>query len=140
MDNMLTLPAKLESLGQFMTYVRQFAGQKNMDEANVKRLELALEEALVNIINYAYPDADGEIGVACEFAGEADIIVRICDRGQAFDMSAKEDPDTESPLEDRPVGGLGIFLIRQMVNEVNYTREDGKNILVLRMKTGGPMC
>lgn len=93
---------------------------------------LCTEEIVSNIVNYAYPaNAEGEMDVTIEEDKEG-IAITFKDRGTAFDPLAKEDPDTTLSIEERPIGGLGIFLVKQMMDDVSYVYENGQNILKIR--------
>lgn len=92
---------------------------------------LVLEELLVNIVNYAYPpDVDGEVTIDVDNV-EGCVVIRLTDRGVPFDPLARETPDTTLPLEQRPIGGLGIFLVREMMDTVDYEYTDGCNVLTV---------
>lgn len=95
------------------------------------KLQLVLEEAVVNIINYAYPDGtEGEIEVIIRIAGgKVNVILR--DKGVEFDPTGAPEVDTSASAEEREIGGLGIFLIREMSEEVSYRREGDKNVMEL---------
>ena len=97
-------------------------------------LRLVSEEALINIINYAYGKERGELKIDCETINNDTIFIEISDGGTAFDPLQKEDPDITLPVEERRVGGLGIFIIKNIMDTVDYKREDGKNILTLTKK------
>lgn len=98
------------------------------------QLRLVSEEALINIINYGYDKESGELKIDCETVNNDTIFIEISDTGSAFDPLKKEDPDITLPLEKRRVGGLGIFIIKNIMDTVDYKREDGKNILTLTKK------
>lgn len=92
---------------------------------------LALEEAVVNVMTYAYaPDAQGELTLEA-IADQRVLTFILTDMGVPFDPTAKEDADTTLGVEERPIGGLGIFLVRQLMDTVDYQRADGRNILTL---------
>lgn len=92
-------------------------------------LHLVVEEIVVNIVNYAYPvGADGEVSIDV-IATPSAIELSFSDCGVPFNPLEKEDPDTTLSAEERPIGGLGIFLVKQMMDSVNYRYEDGRNIL-----------
>lgn len=94
-------------------------------------IRLVCEEIIVNIIHYAYPNtADGYIGIGIVDDGLA-LRITIRDGGKPFNPLEHECPDTAQALEDRRIGGLGIFLVRQMADEVDYTYTDGENRLLL---------
>jgi sigma-B regulation protein RsbU (phosphoserine phosphatase) len=99
-------------------------------------LNLALEEAVVNVMNYAYPKGTvGTVTIDAEASDERLKFV-ITDQGAPFDPTAKEDADITLSVEDRPIGGLGIFLVRQLMDSINYERVNGCNVLTLRKKLG----
>ena len=94
-------------------------------------VRLACEEIIVNIIRYAYPDAaDGYIGVGIAEDGQA-LRITIRDGGKPFNPLEHERPDTTQALEDREIGGLGIFLVRQVADRVDYAYTGGENRLSL---------
>ena len=98
------------------------------------QLNLALDEALSNSVNYAYGDGKGEIELEALKDGE-NIVFRLLDSGAPFDPTNEgEDVDIMSSAEERPIGGLGIFLIKQMMDEVSYERRDNQNILIMKKK------
>jgi sigma-B regulation protein RsbU (phosphoserine phosphatase) len=89
---------------------------------------------VVNVINYAYPDGViGDIDITAEVE-DGTITFTIVDGGVAFDPTAKSDPDLTLAAEDRPIGGLGIHLVRQLMDSIGYERKDDKNILTLTKK------
>ena len=96
------------------------------------KINLALDEALANSINYAYPEGTvGTIILDVEDDG-SDLVFRLTDEGTPFDPTKEGDVDTTLSVEERPIGGLGIFLIKQMMDSVTYERMDNKNILTMR--------
>ena len=102
--------------------------------ATTMKLNLAVEEAVVNVMNYAYPQGTvGDINI--EATGDDNQLeFIISDSGTPFDPTAKADANTSLTAEERPIGGLGIHLVRQIMDEVMYERKDNKNILTLRKK------
>lgn len=103
------------------------------------KVNLALDEALANSISYAYPEGtEGSICLEAEMVEREDkaeggeLVFRIIDQGVAFDPTQEGEVDTTLSVEERPIGGLGIFLIKQMMDSVTYCRIDDKNILTLR--------
>jgi len=133
----LRLPAELDQLPVFLDHVRQTADTAGLMDAQGARLELAVEEALVNVFNYAYAGQAHAGAVTCRVMVETDgLTVEIVDEGPPFDPLARPDPDTALELEQRQPGGLGIFMIRQLTDEVNYRREAGQNVLTIRMRKG----
>lgn len=126
----IRLPAKLENLESIMAIVSGFLRENGLPGDRIQDIELATEEALVNIFNYAYPGQEsGEVEVRCRAEEEGRLIVEFRDRGIPFDVTALAAPDLDISLPERKVGGLGVFLIRKMVDEVRYHREEDHNVL-----------
>ncbi|NGX55463.1 MAG: Serine-protein kinase RsbW [Chlamydiae bacterium] len=122
--------AEMTVLSQMLTFIRQEANQAGMSEAHIHKLELASEEALVNIISYAYPKKEGKISIQCSTSGASRFDVTIRDQGLPFNPNeAAVDTEVDKPMNKRKIGGLGIFLIRKMVDEVSYRRDGNENVL-----------
>jgi anti-sigma regulatory factor (Ser/Thr protein kinase) len=100
----------------------------------VFNLNLVLEEAVVNIINYAYPKEEHQSIYLSARLREGSIVLILTDTGKEFDPTKAPEADVTLSADEREIGGLGIFLIRQIMNEVRYERIDGKNILTLEKK------
>ncbi|WP_280744391.1 MULTISPECIES: ATP-binding protein [unclassified Parabacteroides] len=102
-----------------------------LNETTSMNIKLALEEAVVNIISYAYPgEKNKKIHIRLEYDNNRLTIV-VTDTGVPFDPTEMKEPDISSPLEERPIGGLGTYLVKQLMTEVCYQRTDNKNILTL---------
>ena len=127
----LTLRNDIGQIDRLTEFIEMIAQKINLDPELAMSINLALEEAVTNVISYAYPEGtEGEIKV--------DAIVRkdslrftISDFGQEFDPTATPEVDTSLALEDRPIGGLGIHLVRKIMDRVSYKRQDDMNILTL---------
>ena len=102
--------------------------------ATAMKLNLAIEEAVVNVMNYAYPqDTVGDIKI--EAKGDDNLLeFIISDTGTPFDPTTKAEVDTTLSAEERPIGGLGIHLVRNIMDSINYEHVNGKNILALIKK------
>ena len=129
----LHLPAKLDNLGRFKESVADCAKTEGFDQKKIQEIELALEESLVNIFNYAYPETPGDVEINCKLENGR-LIIEIIDSGIPFDMTSLTDPDLTADVEERKIGGLGIFLVKKMVDAVRYRREKDRNILTLTVK------
>ncbi|MBI5589874.1 MAG: ATP-binding protein [Deltaproteobacteria bacterium] len=127
----IQLPAKIENMELLVQFISDIARKLGFSGKRVKEIELATEEALVNIINYAYPDHSGDIKVTCTQDPSKALVIKIEDTGIAFDISSLKDPDISAGISDREVGGLGVFLIRKLMDKVRYHRKNKKNILEL---------
>jgi sigma-B regulation protein RsbU (phosphoserine phosphatase) len=130
----LTLPNDVQTIGQLSEFVEGVCEELEFDMEETMSMNLALEEAVVNVMNYAYPSGTvGQVQIVAE-ANDQRLKFTIIDSGSPFDPTAKEDVDTTLSAEDRPVGGLGIFLVRQLMDSINYERIDGQNVLTLRKR------
>jgi len=126
----LRLPATLDCLDSFRDMVRQSA-QAIAPGLNTGMLEMALEELLVNVVNYAYPDGPGDINVETG-AGDGALTIAITDSGVPYDPTTETAaPDLEADIEDRAIGGLGVFLAQQIFASMNYRRAGNTNVLEL---------
>jgi serine/threonine-protein kinase RsbW len=92
--------------------------------------QLAVEEAIANVIIHGYKGPGGEIDISCSAAQDR-VMVQISDAAPRFDPLSVPEPDLEGSLEERSIGGLGVFLIRQIMDEISYRYENGRNTLVL---------
>lgn len=100
------------------------------DELNMT-INLALEEAVSNVMLYAYPEGkSGAVEITAEKA-KKQVVFTIEDSGKAFDPTLQKEPDLTLSAEERPIGGLGIHLVRQIMDDIRYERKDNKNILTL---------
>lgn len=131
----LRLPAVLNNLPRLISFVTECAGKQGYSAAEVHRIELAIEEVLVNICKYAYPEKDGHIEINCHVGKDVSVI-EIIDTGIPFDCSNETCPDLDAKLCDRRLGGLGIYLMHKMVDEVTYCRDGNRNILTLVYRSG----
>jgi len=126
----LILPAKLENLEKMFAFIHQAAASQGFDQEKSNKIQLACEEALVNVINYAYSGKIGDLEIICENK-EKGLEIQIIDCGVAFDPLSLASPDINAPIEERRVGGLGVFLMRKIMDEVTYQRIGEHNILKL---------
>lgn len=127
----LTLRNDLEEIGRLAAAVEAFCEARGLGEGVAHALNLALDELLVNTISYGYDDAgDHEIAVGLT-VGAGRVTMTIRDDARAFDPTLAPDPDIDAELDDRPIGGLGIHIVRAMMDEIGYQRADGKNLLTL---------
>ena len=126
------MPARLENLPVLMSFISDQAIQKGFSSDAISRICLAAEEALVNVINHAYPEtAPGGVEVHVSFSHVYPLILEIRDQGAPFDPLSLPEPELGADVSKRKVGGMGVFLIRRMTDEVRYHRDVGTNILTL---------
>jgi anti-sigma regulatory factor (Ser/Thr protein kinase) len=132
----IALPAAPENLVAFIVFARGMAESLGMDSGRILDIELALEEALVNIINYAYKGRKpGDIEVSCA-TGEGMLVIETIDSGTPFDVLSVPPPELTLDLSERRPGGLGVHLIKQLMDEVSYRREGDRNVLTFRVRLG----
>ncbi|MEA4975949.1 MAG: ATP-binding protein [Paludibacter sp.] len=125
----LIIQNDIPELNRVVAFLEGLEEEWQLPLAIITPINLVLEEALSNVIFYAYEKGSThEIKIDFEHrANQLDIT--ITDTGKPFDPTGKEDPDIELSVEERPIGGLGIFLIRKIMNEVSYERVGQENIL-----------
>jgi sigma-B regulation protein RsbU (phosphoserine phosphatase) len=124
---------RIEETQRMSEYVEQLGDQLELSSGTVMNLQLALEEAVTNIVLYAYKEQGKDISITFTKTGNL-LEVILEDAGIPFDPTAKAAPDIDAPAEERPIGGLGIYLIKQLMDDVSYRRENDKNILVMRKR------
>lgn len=119
----------IQQIPQLADFVETIAEEKHLDHSLTLSLNLALEEAVTNVIMYAYPEGtDGLVDIEA-IIREHSLSFVISDSGQPFDPTAQPDADVSQSIENRQVGGLGIYLVRSIMDNVSYERNGGKNIL-----------
>jgi serine/threonine-protein kinase RsbW len=127
----ITLPAHLDSLTRGLAFVVECATAEGFPPQRVTEIELAIEEALANICLYAYPDGSGEVEVRCCRDETQHFLIEIIDTGVPFDILARPAPDLTVDSVQRQIGGLGIPLIRALMDNATYQRDGARNILRL---------
>ncbi len=122
----------MNSLPKLNEFVDDIAEKLSIDPSQEMKMNLALEEAVVNVIDYAYPEGtQGDINIEAK-ANDLRLKFIITDSGTPFDPTAQKEMDTTLSAEERPIGGLGIHLVRQIMDSINYERVNDKNVLTLR--------
>ena len=127
----IRLPAKRENLEKFSEHILQCAEKQGIDRKRLMQINLSLEEVLVNICDYSYRDNEGDIEVICGLDNDNRFVIEITDSGIPFDIDSFDEPDLNADISERKVGGLGIYLIKKMMDDIQYRFEDNKNILKL---------
>lgn len=125
------MTSNLAGVAETLSWFREQLREQGEAPQKIGRLELALEEALVNVVFYAYPHAQGAVEVSLEKTPSR-FTLQIRDWGLPFNpLEEAPSVDREASLEKREVGGLGIYLIRNIMDEVSYVREEGANIFTM---------
>ena len=134
MEKSIILANDISEISKLNEFVEEIGNEFSLTPDVVFNVNLVLEEAIVNVINYAYPKEKHESIYLSAQLHEGSIVFVLTDTGMQFDPTKAPEADITLSLEDRPIGGLGIFLTRQIMNEVSYERIDGKNVLTLSKK------
>ncbi len=124
-------PARFEYLDEVRTQVAQEARAAGFGEKTVYAIQLAADEAASNIIEHAYAGrSDASFEMDCEFKKDR-LVITFYDHGRSFDISKVTKPDVKAPLSERKIGGLGIFLMHKLMDQVQYKSTGSENILTL---------
>ena len=134
----VVLANDVKQVRQLNAFIKSVCDRLELPKAMAANIKLAVEEAVVNVMEYAYPTGiKGEVCVEALANGHRLKIV-ISDKGTPFDPTEAVRADTTLSAEDRPVGGLGILLVRELMDSINYERTDGRNVLTLRKEYSKP--
>ena len=130
----LTLRNDIEEIPRLHEFIQGIAAEARLEHPLAMSLNLALEEAVSNVILYAYPAGENGHVEVDALVLEDLLEFKVSDSGVPFDPTAANDPDFKLELNQRPIGGLGIYLVKRIMDSVTYTREDGKNVLTMIKK------
>ncbi|MBQ9679112.1 MAG: ATP-binding protein [Ruminococcus sp.] len=127
----LTVCADVDQLHDVLAFVDDLLEEHDCPIKAQMQIDVALEELFVNIAQYAYPDSTGKavirVSISSEFAE-----ITLIDSGIPYDPLKKPDPDVTLNAQDRPIGGLGIFMTKKLMDNVSYEYKDGRNILTIK--------
>ena len=130
-----TFPAKTDALSEVLGFVEETLESYECSMKNQTAICVAIEEVFVNVASYAYGEGSGDVTLDIGFdEANRDVTFRLIDQGVPFDPLKKPDPDITLAIEERQVGGLGIFIVKKTMDTVHYAYEDGKNILTMIKK------
>jgi len=134
----LKVEANLESLSVISSLISEAMKQANIDAAITPRVLLAVDEACTNIVLYAYPEQKGYIRLTCWLEHD-DFVISIEDKGKPFNPCSVPPPELDVDLDDRRVGGLGIYFMRKFMDEISYKHDPRTgNQLTMRKHVGTP--
>jgi serine/threonine-protein kinase RsbW len=126
-----TFPASFEYLDEIRELVAEIARSGGFSEKAIYSLQLAADEAASNIIEHAYEGvSNASILLTCDMKGE-EIVITMLDKGAPFDFSAVKEPNLTSDLSERQIGGLGVYLMRKLMDKVNYETTRAGNLLTM---------
>ena len=127
----LTMKNDISQIPLLAGFMDGVAEENGLDPGLAMHLNLAIEEAATNVMMYAYPEGtDGDVDLGASRQGDK-LIFTLADTGRPFDPTAAPEADISASLEDRPIGGLGIHLVRTIMDSVSYRRAEGKNVLTM---------
>ncbi len=131
-DKTLFIDNQLEELSRVVEFLEELGEEWELAMTLVFSLNLVLEEALTNVILYGF-DNDDKHAIEINFKKvDHELSITIIDDGRAYDPTLKADPDITLSVDERPIGGLGIFLIKKIMDSVEYQRKENKNFLILK--------
>lgn len=134
MEKSIILANDISEITRLYEFIEEIGNDFSLSPDIVFNLNLVLEEAVVNVINYAYPKEEHQYIYLSATMKDGSIVLVLTDTGKEFDPTAAPEADISLSADERQIGGLGIFLIRQIMNEVKYERIEGKNVLTLEKK------
>lgn len=131
----MVLTAEVSRLDEVIRFVNDELEQHDLPMKAIMQIDIAVDEIFGNIANYAYAPDVGEAAVWVEVEQDPPCaVLRFIDRGRPFNPLQQKEPDVTLSLEERQIGGLGIYMVRKSMDEVAYAYEDGQNILTIRKR------
>ena len=127
----LTVEAKTEKLDEVIAFIDEYLEKWGCSMKFITQIELAVEEIFVNIASYAYKDKEGMATISIRHMGK-DVEIMFSDNGTPYNPLEKEDPDMTLSVEDKPIGGMGIYIVKKSMNSVNYEYIGDNNVLKIR--------
>jgi len=126
-ERQISVNAELKQLKRVINFIAAEIKKTNYEHDTQNKIEMAVEEIFTNIVNYAYEKEAGKVNIAVSAADGFKITFE--DNGKPFNPAEYPPPNLEKPIKDREIGGLGIYIVKQIMDKVEYTRENDKNIL-----------
>ena len=126
----MTIGSDIAEIPEVSAWLEEVMRGSGFSEEAILDTQLAVEEAITNVIVHGYKESGGEVVITCHVHSDR-MEVEIADTAPRFDPLSMPVPDLDGSIEERRIGGLGVFLIRQVMDGVSYRYENGKNILVL---------
>ena len=128
----IRLRAEVKNLPEVIRFIERKMKDEGCSMKVRMQVQLAVEEIFVNIANYAYLPGSGDVSVSMEITGDpASAVITFVDQGTPFDPMLKESPDVTLPADKRKIGGLGIFTVKQFMDDVQYEYRDNSNVLTI---------
>ena len=137
MKREITLPATVENIETVTDFINEHLDEYGCSMKVQMQIAIVIDEIFSNIAHYAYAPSTGDVTVSVDINKESDtIVLSFVDRGIAYDPLKKEDPDVTLSAEERQIGGMGIFMVKKLMDDVTYEYVDGCNILMVYKKIG----
>jgi serine/threonine-protein kinase RsbW len=132
----LCVRSELSNLAQIAEFVTDQARSAGMDEDRIFEVQMAVDEACTNAMEHAYEGrSDGQVRICC-YSENHQFVVRIVDFGKPFSPDDVPAPRTDAPLEEREIGGLGLFFMRQLMDRVEIrSNEQGNEVIMIKIKS-----
>ena len=131
----MILNAEIARMDDVLDFINAELEAHDVPMKTIMQLDIAIEEIFVNIAHYAYNPEIGQAAITVDVDDAArSIAIRFMDRGKPYDPLSREDPDVTLGVEERQIGGLGIYMVKKSMDEVSYAYEGGQNILTIRKR------
>jgi anti-sigma regulatory factor (Ser/Thr protein kinase) len=130
--SVIALKNDLAEISRMSEELQTFADGHGISPGTLFALNLVLEELVSNTISYGFADAEEHVITIALDCNGADLSVRVEDDARAYNPLEREDPDLDASLEERPIGGLGVHLVKQLMDDVRYERVGARNVLSMR--------
>ena len=132
----MTVEATMDQIGPVTAFVNEQLTQLGCSNRIRIQIDVAIDEIFGNIVRYAYGQGTGPATVCVDVEeSPLSVVIMFIDQGVPFDPLAHEKPDTTKlPAKERPIGGLGLFMVKNTMDDIAYDYQDGKNILTIRKK------
>ncbi len=126
----ITLDAKIENITEITNFIDKELEENECSIKAQMQIDVAVDEVLSNIVNYAYKGNNGTMGVEIDIK-DGKAVISFIDSGKKYNPLEKDDPDITLSVEERKIGGLGIFLVKKTMDDMRYEYKDDKNILTV---------
>ena len=135
MSREMKIAATLENMEPVLSFLNQALAEYGVSRGTRIKFDVAVEELFVNIASYAYAPDTGDAMIRAEFDGEM-VSITLEDWGRPYNPLEKPDPDTTLSADERPIGGLGVYMVKESMDDVHYVHKDGRNCITIRKGRG----